>query len=347
MRYLRYISVGLAFWVMAACSEGSDESPASGNIQLGATVGNLQIDSRVEADAYESGETLDADVWFRIDGEYKNEPNAVDDTYLPPVHTTVEFNGNTAVKYNSRDVIYPTDDSPVYCIGMSPKSDATDETKQWSAAADNKSVSHAIDGVQDLMFAPEISGSWNSHFPKQEYEHLLTWIKITICAASHEAIETWGKIKQITINSAKTVSVNLEADPSSRYTYSGATSIYTMPDGGPGVALTTTIQEVGSVFCSPEVEYTVTVTAEDKNGAKIEKNVKFKDLKIIDVNDINGNGDTEEEITIDQANVGLLRGTCYVLSLYFRSYNVIEWASTLNSWSDQYEDLYPRPSTSN
>ncbi len=323
MKNLRYI-YGLAFLMMAACSENDpEESAISGNIQLGATVGDLQINSRVTAAPYlpQKGEPLNAAVWFRNEGGgYEDNPALP--TYLP-VHTTVTFDGlqMTHVTYNEDNkeyyLKYPTDhDVKVYCVGMFPQSG-------WSTT-DNIVVTHAINGSEDLMFAKEIEGSWKQRFPTQEYKHLLTWIRITICASSHEAIDAWGTIKQITVNSDSEVSVNLETE---EYTYGGEPQqIETMSKD---VTLTTAIQQVGDVFCSPKTAYTVTVTC-IKNGEEITKNVSLP-LNIIHVNE----NDRVELVTDESQAIG----RCFVFSLYFTPNDVIEGECMLNSWSNQNEDV--------
>ncbi len=320
MKNLRYI-YGLAFLMMAACSENDPEDSAiRGNIHLGATVGELLINRRVTAAPYlpQKGEPLNAAVWFRNEnGGYEHAP--VLPTYLP-VHTTVTFDSlqMTHVKYNEEYYLkYPTDhDVNVYCVGMSPQSG-------WSTT-DNIVVTHAINGSEDLMFAKEIRGSWKQRFPTQEYKHLLTWIRITICASSPEAIDAWGTIPQITVNRDSEVSVNLETE---EYTYGGEQQpIETMSKD---VTLTTAIQQVGDVFCSPETAYTVTVRY-IKNGKVITKTVSLP-LNIIHVD----KNDKVESVTHESQAIG----RCFVFSLYFTPNDVIEGECMLNSWSNQNEDV--------
>jgi len=314
--------MGLAFMTMAACSENTSDEPAmSGNIQLGVAVGNLQSNSRANADPFllQNGKPLKAAVWFRNDGgSYEHNPAANTTTHLP-VHTTVEFNGTqpTYVMYQKEpdkyeNIKYPTDNTPVYCIGMYPDTD-------WTTT-DNTNISHAIDGNADLMFAKEIRGSWNDNFTKQTYEHLLTWIKIDICATSHDAVDAWGTIKQITINSASEVSVDSQTG---QYTYSGVQEINTIDnDGKP---LSTTINEVGSVFCSPKKEYTLKVTTVNKSNVE-ETRVFTLPLNTLENEELNEDSEA--------------RGKCFVYSLYFTPDSVIEGSCALNSWNNQNEDIY-------
>lgn len=315
--------MGLAFLMTTACSDNvADETVMGGDIQLGVTVGELQAKSRATAVPYlpQNEKTLTADVWFRNDGGgYEDSPS--DPTYLP-VHTTVKFEGTPMMAYvshNGLNLKYPRDDSKVYCVGMYPATG-------WNTI-DNTTVTHAIDGETDLLFAPEISGSWSRNFPTQQYDHLLTWIKINICASSHAAIDAWGTINQITVNSDSEVTVNLTTG---NYTYGGNTkNIETM--SGSGITLSTALREVGSVFCSPEKEYTVTVKYTDKHGDELTKTVPLS-LNLINVD----NNDAVTEVT----DASQARGKCFVFSLYFTPYDVIEGVCTLNSWSNQNEDIY-------
>jgi len=328
MRNLNFIYMGFVFLTMAACSEiASDDSVRSGNIQLCATVGDLQIDGRSGASAapFLPGAPLEADVWFRNDnGGYENNPDG--ETNLP-VHTTVTFEGSklTYVKYDNKDLKYPSDKSKVCCIGLYPKSDPT--KSEWKTT-DNKIVSHRINGEEDLMFAQEMKGSWDQKFPPQEYKHLLTWIKIDICASSHEAIDAWGTIKQISVTSDSEVKVNLI---DGTWQYESPKPIDTMKDEDVDVFLSTSIYEIGSVFCSPELEYKVTVVTKNKGGVEESRTISLK-LNLIDVE--NNDKVTELEKESDAM------GKCFVFSLYFTPYDVIEGTCTLNSWSNQNEDIY-------
>ncbi len=327
---MKILSIYISFiaLTMAACSENTSDGPdLSGNIQLKATVGDLRINGRAgikgaEAAPYrpQDGKPYEAAVWVRnYDGDYENNP--IGDTNLP-VHTTVKFDGSQMayVLHDNKNLKYPTDNKKVYCVGLYPVS----EPLKWKTT-DNKIVSHPIDGEADLMFAPEIEGSWNLNFKTQQYEHLLTWIKINICASSHDAVDAWGRIKQICITSDSEVQVDLK---NGTYQYIGEQLIYTMTSS---TTLSTSIHEVGSVFCSPEKEYKVTVITTNKSGDVEARTIPLT-LNLIKIDD----GDKVTEVTHeDQA-----RGKCFVFSLYFTPHKVIDGVCTLNSWNNQNEDIY-------
>lgn len=324
MKNLKFIYTGVVFLTMAACSESALDKPdMRGNIQLGATVGDLQINSRATADPLltQQGDTLKAVVWLSDKmGEYGENPDSI--TNLP-IRTKVEFKGSQ-LEYvyddEEKNIQYPADDKLVYCIGLYPDSG-------WETSND-KIVEHGINGVEDLMFASRITGKWTNHFNLQRYEHLLTWIKINICATSHDAVDAWGTIEQITVNSDSNVTIDLETG---KYSYGGdPQEIETITAGSDDIHLSTATHEVGSVFCSPEKGYTVTVTSKNKNNEEIEQTVKLN-LNIINVDD-----DSIKEVSEEED----ARGKCFVFSLYFTPHKVIEGVCTLNSWYNQNEDIY-------
>ncbi len=323
MENLRFVYMGFVLLAAVACSDDVRNDPAlSGNIQLGAAIGDLQLNSRATADPFlhRNGIPLKAAVWFRNDnGGYDHNPDA---TTNLPVHTTVEFDGAspTYVLYENKNLKYPAGNTTVKCIGMYPESG-------WNLTADGI-IAHAIDGEADLMFAKEISGSWADNFKVQEYKHLLTWIKIAVCATSHDAVDTWGTIEQITVNSDSEVTVNLQTGEP---LYSGPQQeIETISAGGEPLALSTAVREVGSVLCSPEKEYTVTVKAINKSGEETIKKVLLK-LNLINIDD-----DSTEDLAYESDAIG----KCFVFSLYFTPYDVIEGMCALNSWDNQNEDIY-------
>ncbi len=332
MKRIHLIYPALLLLAAAACSENAADAPDMGGreIRLAASVGDIQAGSRATADYFEEGDPLKAAVWFRkAGGGYDETPAEGDTTYLP-AHTNVEFNGLTPVLYGTDNLKYPADNSKVYCVGMYPATG-------WTQSDDKKIISHPINGEDDLMFAKEIEGSWDNHFPAQDYKHLLTWIKINICASSHDAIEEWGTIKQITINSDSIVTVNLETGEKLYEGHNGEDiQRKTIPIDSEPITLSTTNNEVGSVFCSPKTKYTVKVTSINKNGEEITKSVDMT-LNIITTTVTDGQYIDEITTVTDPAEA---IGRCFVFSLYFTPYSVISGVTTLNSWDNQNEDIY-------
>jgi hypothetical protein len=208
---------------------------------------------------------------------------------------------------------YPNNNDPVYCIGLHPASG-------WNSD-DGVKISHAITGAEDLMFADQITGTWNSHFPKQQYSHLLTWIKINFCAMTMEAARQWGGVTEITISSKDKLEIDL-AKTSDKVTFSeNVINIKTFKNAE-GVLPSLTSTEAGSVLCSPATQYTVKI-----------KTTNYPDGKVIPIKLTNLD---YQPLTSSSEAVGKL----FIISLYFSPFNVIEGTCTLNYWNDQNEDLY-------
>jgi len=322
-----------------ACSEiGADTCAGNGDIRLSAAVGDMQISSRVVANPYlgsvpSADNPFKAAVWFRKNaGGYANSPEP---ELNLPIHTGVAFEG-TGLEYVYRDTVnntnplkYPTDDKEIYCVGFYP------DDGEWNTK-DNVTVSHRIDGTDDLMFAKEISGKWSSHFGTQSYDHLLTWIKINICATSHEAVDAWGKILRIYISSDREVQIDLQTGtrtylPASTGNEADAfiPTMYKEDDDPEPITLSTATQEVGSVLCSPETEYTLWIVSENKSDEKERRTVNMK-LTLMNEDD------TITDVTHETQAIG----KCFVFSLYFTPYKVVEGVCTLNSWNNQNDDIY-------
>ncbi len=362
MRFSTFIYTVLLLLTMQACTEsGADapDAPDGGKIRLSAAVGSLENRSRAEtdpgtdptpasnpyrADTYlgspSEANKLKAALWFRVkaDGTYKNAPAENPELQLP-VHTAMEFwrPEKEFVSYNNASLKYPTDDNPVYCVGLYPndegKEDAEGNPAGWTPGSDNLTALHSIDGVTDLMFAPEIEGTWTTPYANPlQFEHLLTWVKIDVCATSHDTAEAWGAIEQIEIKSRSRVAVNLkEIDLKTvqpEYTPDAPDKF--IPTMSAPHELTTTMHEIGSVLVSPETAYTLRIKTKNNPDQWIEQTLELDLIKNGD------NGETLEPVN-DPAEA---RGKCFVLSLYFHPYKVVEAVCILNSWNNQSEDIY-------
>ncbi len=311
---------------MAACSEnGTGEIGGSVDIRLGAAVGGIQAGSRIVADPYLGTvpKQFESAVWFsNTAGVYEHNPSA---TTCLPCRTAVTFRSTqleyvyyTAENLPAKNLQYPTDDSKVYCVGFYPNDG------DWTTS-DNTNVSHPIDGRDDLMFAKEIDGTWNRHFDTLRYEHMLTWVKIAVCATSHDTANAWGRIEKINVtNSKSNINIDLQTGSCS---YGGEPKTIETMNADTPIPLHTTMHEVGSVLCSPETEYTLMI--------KTENNAEPKTITL-DLRSMSADGDTLTDI----AEPGQARGKCFVLSLYFKPYNVIDAVCVLNAWNNENEDIY-------
>ena len=331
---------------LSACTEQLDEWTTDNRISLSAEVENVMPTARSESYAEPVADNnLTAAVWFSLEpGKYPDGP--VNEETNIPGHYDVDFQGEAAVFPDVDDENdrprYPIPDEDgkvqdVYCVGFYPHTGWT----YVSGTANNPSTAtHAITGFEDLMFAPPIQGNWNNHFDKQKFTHLLTWLKVCVCATTTEAGNYWGKLKSITLVDVPTgLQINDLSKMQSDYENANRKVTLTSSDISPikdeagdtilhspnivdnssGIELGINIQDVGSIFCYPQSSYTLIIECE--NGKTIEKKVDLKALS----------GGT----------IVLPAGYQYVLTLNFHPFNVVEGVCTLNAWNAQNEDLYP------
>lgn len=339
--------------LLAACDR-FEETNDYHHIGLKAGIGEIGAASKstTVADPYEgttptSGNPLTAEVWFsRSVGSFLHDPTADAATNLP-CHTTMTFNSEAATyayfdkngdssSQPGEEIKYPTDATTVYCVGFHPASD-------WSTT-DGIHVSHPINGCEDLMFADVIEGTWNDHFETQNYKHLLTWVKVNVCAMTMETARQWGKVTEITVSSKSSVSIDLSkgTGASDKVTYGGDNQSLVIYDDPTGTELSLTSKDLGSALCSPMTVsdpvlgdvagYTVSITTQPEGSPEITKTI---DISLSDLDYV--------EIKDPAETVGKL----YILSLYFNPFNIIEGTCTLNYWNGQNEDLYLSGSNGN
>jgi len=315
-------SLGYGFlMVLVSCSEQVDIPQENTPIMLQASIGEVENSSRVAASPFRgkyptTEQPLDAAVWFSLTSEkYGNNSSNV-----LPCHTTITFTDDTPqpAKYDGIGLVYPTptegetEGANVYCVGFHPAAD-------WQSVDDNQYAEHEIDGVKDLMFAPRIEGNWNSHFQGQKYQHLLTWLKINVCATNMDAADTWGNIEEITITSRKKVKIKL-SDGSFTYTEDIVPiSVFKAGEGGAeseAIPLKIAMQEVGSVLCSPPSATRKIMNDDGTETFENEYVVTIKTDKI----------EEKKELYVDLnlANVQQAAGKLYVLTFYFKPFRLVE-----------------------
>lgn len=296
----------------AACSEKVD-GPAERTVMMKASVGEVTVASKaVTAKPYEGedpGENnLDASLWFSLQsGQYATAVPGNTDTYIP-CHTDVTFTTSdiTPILYNGNEtkaLKYPTSGDYIYCVGMYPQ-----DTWTWSADG----FSAPLTGSDDLMFAPEIKGKWDAQLctsadNSQRFLHLLTWIKVVVCASSHDAAEIWGTISSISLNTAASVKIKDADGTGISYEGTQPLTIFDKP-----TPLTINQMEAGSIFCAPANSITLNVITKD--GMKASK-----------VMTVSG---------------GFKAGQQYVLVLYFNELALVDGICSLNSWDNQNDNLY-------
>ena len=335
---ISYMALLGGMW-LSSCTEKLDINPTDNAITLRAEVENVMPATRSKSYAEPVADNnLTAAVWFSLEqGKYPDGP--ADETTNIPDHYDVDFQGEAAVFPDVDDENdrprYPIPDEDgtvqdVYCVGFYPHTDWT----YVPGTGDNPSAAtHAITGFEDLMFAPPIQGNWNKHFDRQKFLHLLTWLKVCVCATTTEAGNYWGKLKRITLVNVPTgLRINDLSKMQSQYKGANEKLILTaedvspmgnsLPDilnNGSGIDLGINIQDVGSIFCYPQSSYTLEIECE--NG-------KTKDIPI-------------ELKALSGSTIDFPAGYQYVLTLNFHPFNVVEGVCTLNAWNAQNEDLYP------
>lgn len=124
------------------------------------------------------------------------------------IHTDAIFqSGNPQLL---RAAIYNETTKPtVFFVAFSPMSenswDTTDGTKAFCS----------FSGHQDLMFAPQVEGTYAQDYAKSpvlSFHHLLTWLRIEVKAENESVSNSWGKLKEIRIKSKTSVEINLKED---------------------------------------------------------------------------------------------------------------------------------------
>ena len=330
----------LSCMCFSACAE--QEEVLAENISLSAEVNEVKLGSRTSGYAVPAtDEELEALVWLSLESK-KYPASLADDASDEMKKLSAETNipAHRTIKYHSGTASYPDSegepDKPrypvsvnkeVYCIGFYPNDG-------WKASDGDTKATHVITGYEDLMFAPEIAGSWNQHFGKQKFRHLLAWLKVCVCATTTEAGSYWGNLTKMTLKGVRdSVTISLtEPEPTTLNTVYQLSKIMTpsvakknvvMYENTTGIELKIVAQDVASVFCYPQESYVLSIEC---------GNNKTQDIPI-----------ALPSLGANDSRAGLQ----YVLTLYFSPFNVVEGVCTLKEWNAQNEDLYPTFNTGN
>ena len=299
--------------LLVSCNALSPDPGPSDEVRLCASIVSEVAVTKTAATAcaYTAGvptsdNPLEADVWFSTtSGSY---PGTKTNDY--DVHTTISYTSSAYVK-PSDTVTYPASGN-LYCIGLYPRGD-------W-VVADNGTKAElgsgaGINGSTDYMFAPQIEGTSDSHFPPQTFNHIQTWLKIRIHAKSNDAGNSWGKIRKITVESPGRPSIDLATGA---VTYStdaeDLVEITAYENEEPGLSLTTESTEVSSVFIGA-------LASSECLNFKIWADEYLKTVSVT----LDKNGSTE--------------GKLYVVTLSFAALGIIEGTATVSAWEDESQDL--------
>lgn len=289
-----------------------DSSQNSERIAVCAGIGEPSIVTRAEYIYTTPSEEhpLDAQVWFSADpAEFANSGSA---TSLPR-HSEIEFVSGE-MTFPTTDILPYASGSSTYAVGFWPK------TAAWNANGAYTQVTCAIDGTDDLMFAPKIEATEGNHFTTAApltFGHLLTWVKIRVTAANSEAITAWGNITDIIVSSSTSLTVTL-GNGSVAYNTLGTITGYSNVTG---TALTTNSQELCSLFCAPtdNAQYTIKVkSANEPEGKSVDVNLT----------DLGGSS--------IGSGFNATKGKEFIITLTFQPFNMIDAVGkSLASWENE------------
>lgn len=355
----RYIAMGFVFASMLSCTNDAPEmeqTDEASRIYLSAGIGEV-VSSRTpyELTAPTTEHPLNVSVWATTDNTGKYPDSGLNgSTGTVAIHTKAHFQSGTPQLLG--DAIYPKADGQaaktVYFVGFHPQSTS------WTASNENQSATFTFTGKEDVMFAPQISGAYNTAFdasPQFNFYHLLTWLRIEMVAdkdendiLKKEAIaEAWGKIKELTISSNSQVTVNslgqTYADANEtknelvdNLTFSGETNMNfyhtgtdtSFPEDAGGYAIPTALTEVAYVMCAPvQGVYQYTVDAVDVKKPEYTLHLKTEKRELDIPIDLKIAADVDKETSYFK---GSTRGHQFKILLNFKMGNVISVSAEIS-----------------
>lgn len=312
---IRYYQILLILSILFSSCVKTDDITETDAICLRADVTSMAITRSAGDYAYTGTSVagMEAEVWFSNEsGRYPANGSQTAPTFIPyrakvkyeDAHpTTVYVNPESKTDALS----YPVNGDPVYCVGLYPAGN-------WTSPDGTKAI-HPIDGRSDIMYAPQLSGTWQNPLPVQHYFHKLTWLKVEGRATDPDAIDNWGKIQRISIvnrssNIEITVSdgaVNFTGDKKELAALETATG------------LSVTVQDMGSLLCMPDTDYELKIVTEKST----------KTLSVT-LKDESGKGLTSASEAM---------GKLFIINLYFTPVNEINASCVLIPWFEQEVEL--------
>ena len=359
--YLLYSILGLVGLCSISCT--TDDIPPTperdaGSIYLRASV-ESKTSSRAPFDPTDgSGNSLDAptmshpldvSVWASTNSEmFPNEgENGSDGTVA--IHTNAHFQSGAPQLLG--EAIYPKDESTnVYFVGLHPKS--VDGGNSWTASDDNRAASYTFTGKDDVMFAPQIYGTYGIDFdnsPQFHFHHLLTWLNVEMVADKDEEDITqretvsaaWGKIKSLAIVSKDKVTISklkdVTNDNYADYVHFDGSQdqeisfFYNDTDnpfpGTDGFSIPTTKTAVAYVMCAPvDAEHTYIVDGQDVLKPEYTLHLKTEKRTL----DIPVDLKVSEGENKSNYFIGSTMGKRFTLLLNFKMGNVISVSATIS-----------------
>lgn len=226
----RIIHISLLICLISCQQNGLDAVQVGAPIYVAASVGGstmtkapyMPMDNKGHMIETPSPEhPLKTDVWGSTtsyifteefyDQEKTRPWDGSDETGKVAIHTDATFQSGDPQLL--RAAIYNKNTKPtVYFVAFSPISQGAEK---WVASEDGKSASFVFSGNDDVMFAPQVQGTYATDYSKSpvlSYSHLLTWLRIEMQAESKEVSDSWGAIKSMTIRSNNNVKIDLQKE---------------------------------------------------------------------------------------------------------------------------------------
>lgn len=226
----RIIHISLLICLISCQQNGLDAVQVGAPIYVAASVGGstmtkapyMPMDNQGHMIETPSPEhPLKTDVWGSTtsyifteefyDQEKTRPWDGSDESGKVAIHTDATFQSGDPQLL--RAAIYNKNTKPtVYFVAFSPISQGAEK---WVASDDGKSASFVFSGNDDVMFAPQVQGTYATDYSKSpvlSYRHLLTWLRVEMQAESKEVSDSWGAIKSMTIRSNSNVKIDLQKE---------------------------------------------------------------------------------------------------------------------------------------
>ena len=226
----RIIHISLLICLISCQQNGLDAVQVGAPVYIAASVGGstmtkapyMPMDNQGHMIETPSPEhPLKTDVWGSTtsyifteefyDQEKTRPWDGSDESGKVAIHTDATFQSGDPQLL--RAAIYNKNTKPtVYFVAFSPISQGAEK---WVASEDGKSASFVFSGNDDVMFAPQVQGTYATDYSKSpvlSYRHLLTWLRVEMQAESKEVSDSWGAIKSMTIRSNRNVKIDLQKE---------------------------------------------------------------------------------------------------------------------------------------
>jgi len=281
---------------MIACSDFDASKSAPREITLCASIQNdfPATKAPYELSVPSAENPLTAAIWAsstskKYWGKQKDEPGA-DATYIDYHNSTCFTSGSRQIL--DHQLFYPENKEDVYFVGLCPRSADGWALDSLKVEEDQQHLARfSFDGKTDVMYAPEVHNSikFSSIDLQLSFKHVLTWIRFKV-VADDEAVNAWGPLNKITINSNEQVFINLVTDTCTFSAENKSFPTYCTTNGvysdevftNKNIVLSTTPQEVAYTMCAATQasstdgldEYSITVHTVNRPNTDVGINLK-------------------------------------------------------------------------